>query len=311
MLKDKTNRNLLGILVILAILYAGSYWLKNGSSCSTALTKDLVSIDTAQITNIMIEKPGDQIELDRQNRGWLMTTEDGVVVPALNDRVYNMLSSLMHLSPSSIVTRDADKWRDYQVDSTGVRVKIFEKENKTLDLIIGRGSMQGQTTFMTYVRPFNEDNVYVIENFYGSSVSANSANYRNKTVLTTTVDSIRQVLLNYPGEDGFTLMKMNDNWQVDGAAADSVRTAEFLKGLRRITSSSFVDKQRPSSSTPPTSSLTIQSNGADDVLIELFPGADGKQILHSSQNPENFFADTAAVNKLFVPKESFMGGGRD
>lgn len=171
--------------------------------------------------------------------------------------------------------------------------------------------MQGQRTFITYVRPYDEDNVYVIENFSGSSVSANSANYRNKTVLTSTVDSIHQVIFNYPGDDDFTLMKTNDDWQVNGTAADSVRKADYLKELHRITSSSFVDQQRPSPNTPPTSSLTIQSNGAGDVLLELFHGAGGEQILHSSQNPENFFADTAVVNKLFVPRESFVGERRD
>jgi len=309
MLKDKTNQNLLGILIFLAVLYAGSYWLKKGSSGSTVFTKNLVHIDTAQITDISIERPGSRIELDRQNRNWLMTTEEGAEVSALNDRVANMLSSLVRLSPSRIITHDPAKWRDYQVDSTGERIQIFEGKNKTLDLIIGRGAMQGQRTFVTYVRPYEEDNVYVVENFSGSSVSANSANYRNKNILSAVVDSIHQLIFNYPADDDFTLSRMGDHWEINGVQTDSTKTVDYLKELRRITSASFVDRQRPAVDADPLSSLTIRSHGTEDVFIQLFDGPGGGQILHSSQNPENYFVDTAVVNKVFVGEEEFLKGG--
>lgn len=306
MLKDKTNRKLLVVLVVLAVVYAGSYWLKKGSAGSQVLTTDLVHIDTAQITKIEIEKPGSQIQLTREGYEWMLTTEENVQVDAEENRIRSMISSLSRLVPSRVVSRDPDKWRDYQVDSTGQRVRVYEGENQTLDLIIGRGSMQGQRTFITYVRPYLEDNVYVIENFSGSSVSANSSNYRNKEVLTTTVDSIRQLRFDYPGEQGFTLSKVDDEWKLNDADVDSAQTVDFLKELRRISSSSFVDQQHPAASATPSSSLIIRSNGEEDILLHLFDGPDGGQILHSSQNPDNYFADTAVINKVFVDRETFL-----
>ena len=305
MLKDKTNRNLGGILIVLAVLYAGSYWFNSGSTGSTVLTKNLVHIDTAQITNIMIENPGSQIELDRNNNSWLMITEQGAEVSVLKERVTHMLSSLMHLSPTRIISHDRAKWRDYQVDSTGERIHIFEGKNKTLDLIIGRGAMQGQRTFVTYVRPYQEDNVYVIENFSGSSVSANSVNYRNKDILTLVGDSIHQLLFDYP-ESVFTLARMGDHWEIDGEPTDSIKTTNYLKKLHRISSTSFADKQRPAMNAVPTSSLTIFTHGAENAVIRLFDSPDGESIIHSSQNPENYFADTAVVNKVFVGKGEFL-----
>ena len=306
MLRDRINRILLGILVVLAVLYAGSYWLKNGSPGSQVLTTDLVRIDTAQITKIEIEKSGSQIRVARQGGGWLLTTEENEEVSAEGNRVTNMIASLNRLVPSRVVSRDPDKWRDYQVDSTGQRVQVYEGDNITMDLLIGRGNMQGQRTFITYVRPFDEDNVYVIENFSGSSVSANSASYRNKEVLSATVDSIRQLQFDYPGEAGFTLLKEDDVWKLNDSDVDSAQTADYLKELRRITSSSFVDKQQPAASATPTSSITIRSNGSEDILLRLFEGPGGGQILHSSQNPDNYFADTAMIDKVFVGLEEFV-----
>ena len=70
---------------------------------ASLLTNNLVHIDTAQITNIMIERAGTRIELGRENHNWLMTTEQGAEVSVLNGRITNMLSSLTRLLPSRII----------------------------------------------------------------------------------------------------------------------------------------------------------------------------------------------------------------
>lgn len=306
-MKDKTNRNLLGILVILAVLYAASYWLKDGVSGSAELTQDLVDIDTAQISRITIGKPGSRISFERKDGGWLMTTEDGSEVRAVKTRLASMLSSLDGMYPVRVASRDSEKWRDYQVDSTGRRVQIFEGDTKSLDIILGRGNLVGQGTYSTYVRPAEEDNVYVVENFSESSVSADSDNYRNKTILQTTPDSVWQLIFRYYDDQDFTVSKTNGDWQINGTKTDSSRTQEYLSGLRRVSSSAFVDQQQPAADAAPASSLIIQSSGSEDILIELYEEAGSQQILHSSQNPDNYFADTAVLNKLFVKAADFNG----
>ena len=305
MWKDKTNRNLLGILVVLAVLYAGSYWLKNGSSGSTVLTQDLVVIDTALITNIKIEEPNRQIQFARQDGQWLLTTEENIQVPAVDSRVRSMISALNRMVPSRIASRDPDKWRDYQVDSTGRHVQVFQGQDKTLDLIIGRSSMQGQRTFVSYVRPYLEDNVYAIENFSASSISANSANYRNNTVVNITPDSVYQLVFESDRGDGFTVLKVDGGWQISDRSVDSVRMVDYLNDLRRISSSNFMDQHQPTPDAAPVTSLTIHANGAENVRIGVFDHEE-EAFLHSSQNPKNYFRDTAVINKLFVNKEAFL-----
>lgn len=270
------------------------------------MTQDLVVIDTGQITNIKIEEPANHIQLAREDGQWLLTTEDNIQVPTVESRVRSMISALDGLVPSRIASRDPDKWRDYQVDSTGRRVQVFQGQDKTLDLIIGRSSMQGQRTFISYVRPYLEDNVYVIENFSGSSVSANSANYRNKTVVDLTVDSIYQLQFETAGQERFSVLRTDNQWQLDEVLADSARTVEYLNELRRLTSSAFVDTGLPGTNVSPVASLTIASRGGDDVKIQLFDGAGGNQLVHSSQNPDNYFADTAVINQVFVQPAAFL-----
>ena len=176
----------------------------------------------------------------------------------------------------------------------------------TLDLVIGRGNMQGQQTFVTYVRPFDENNVYVIENFSGSSVSPSSANYRNKTVLTTAIDSIHMLDFDYADDSGFVLTRVDGEWLLNDSAPDSSRLEDYLEGLVRVTSSAFVDQSRPATTDQPSASLTIRAHGAEDIFLRLYGESGETQLLHSSQNPDNYFADTAVIKKVFVDRETFL-----
>lgn len=306
MMKDKTNRTLLGILVVLVAVYVVSLWQKKGSPGSQVLTTDLVHIDTSQISEIRITGGDDRILLTRQGNSWELTTEEGVQVRAQSDRVRSMLTSIDRLIPSRIISRDPSRWRDYQVDSTGRRIQIIEGDKMTLDLVIGRGNMQGQQTFVTYVRPYDENNVYVIENFSGSSVSPSSANYRNKTVLTTAIDSIHMLDFDYADDSEFVLTRVDGEWLLNDSAPDSSRLEDYLEGLVRVTSSAFVDQSRPATTDQPSASVTIRAHGAEDIFLRLYGESGETQLLHSSQNPDNYFADTAVIKKVFVDRERFL-----
>lgn len=306
MMKDKTNRTLLGILVVLVAVYVVSLWQKKGSPGSQVLTTDLVHIDTSQISEIRITGGDDRILLTRQGNSWELTTEEGVQVRAQSDRVRSMLTSIDRLIPSRIISRDPSRWRDYQVDSTGRRIQIIEGDKMTLDLVIGRGNMQGQQTFVTYVRPYDENNVYVIENFSGSSVSPSSANYRNKTVLTTAIDSIHMLDFDYADDSEFVLTRVDGEWLLNDSAPDSSRLEDYLEGLVRVTSSAFVDQSRPATTDQPSASVTIRAHGAEDIFLRLYGESGEAQLLHSSQNPDNYFADTAVIKKVFVDRERFL-----
>ncbi len=305
MMKDKVNRTLVSILVVLAVLYAISFWTKRGSSGSQVFRTHLVNIDTTRISDIHISTAGDKISLSRQGNSWTLVTEKGAEVSAMGTTVRSMLSSLQRLVPSRVVSRDPTKWRDYQVDSTGRRIQILENGEVSLDLVVGRTNFQGQQTFVTYVRPYGENNVYAIENFSGSVVSASSSNYRDKSVLTTTLDSLHLLDFKYTGKPGYTLQQVDGNWWVEDNPADSTLVADYLNGLRRITSSSFEDMQQPAASTSPSSSLIIHSRGEDNIVLRVYDGTEGKKLLHSSQNPESYFSDTAVINKIFVEAERF------
>lgn len=304
MLKDKINQRLLGVLLLLVLLYGFSGWIQSRSGASQVLSSSLVHFDTANINRIEIEKSGQQLVLSRAENGWKIRLDEQKEVPAVDDRIRSMMTSLMHLIPTRVAANDPAKWRDYQVDSSGTRIRLSEGSNPKADLVIGRGGMEGQTGFYTYVRPFDQNNVYVVENFSGSSVSTDANRFRNRIILSLTPDSVHQLTFDYPDEEGFTLFKTDSVWSVNGEVADSAAVANYLKELRRISGSEFVDFNQPSSNAEPDASLQIR--GTEEVWIRIFATTSEERILYSSQNPQNYFSDTAAIRTLFLTKKDFL-----
>lgn len=308
-MKDTWNQRLLGILVVLVLVYAALEFLGKDSSRSTSFQHHLVQIDTAQITKIAIDNPSSSVTLVRDEGQWKIPLQNSESAIAMNQRVENMLRSIQPLSPSRIATNDPSKWRDYQVDSTGTRLRIFTGPSPAIDLIIGRTGQQGQGQFYTFVRPGNQKEVFVIDDFMGSVVSASSLHYRDQKILTLNTDSVRSVQFDYPNGESFTLELKDSLWQVDGMVADSANTAGYLQEIRNITSTQFANDISTIAEKRPQSSLLIRVNGSPETLIDQYVGPNDEIILHSSQNPVNYFADTALVNTLFPLKEYFLGGG--
>lgn len=304
MLKDKINQRLLGVFTLLILLYLASGWIQGRKGASRVLSASLIYLDTAAINRIEIEKQGQTLFLTRSGKEWRIRTDDEKEVPAVNDRISSMMGSLMHLVPTRIAANDPAKWRDYQVDSSGTRIRLLEGGVEKADLMIGRGGMEGQMAFYTYVRPYDQNNVYVIENFSGSSVSADATRYRDRNILSVTPDSVHQLTFDYRDEEGFTLFRSDSVWNIDGEEADSAAVADYLKELRRITGSEFADADHPSSGTAPDASLQIKSG--NEIWIRLYETGSESYLLHSSQNPVNYFSDTSAIHSLFLRKEDFM-----
>lgn len=305
MLKDKINQRLLGVLTLLIMLYVVSGWIQGRKGASRVLSASLIYLDTTVINRIEIEKSGQTLFLFRNGKDWMIRTDDEKEVPAVNERINSMMASLMHLQPIRIAANDPAKWRDYQVDSSGTRIRLLEGSVEKADLVIGRGGMEGQMAFYTYVRPYDQNNVYVVENFSGSSVSVDPARYRDRNILSLTPDSVHQLTFDYRDTEGFTLFRSDSVWNIDGEEADSAAVADYLKELRRITGSEFVDADHPSSGTPPDASLQIK--GSDEIWIRLYGTGSETYLLHSSQNPVNYFSDTSVIHSLFLRKEDFIG----
>lgn len=316
MLKNISSIKLIGILAGLVLIYLGFEYF-GGKSRSKSFKEELVSMDTAKVSKVIIDAKGENLELIKENNAWKVSIGSGQYAEAQKSSVKSTLNSLLSVKPSRIAAKDPKKWKEYQVDSTGTRVQVFEGDKSTLDLVVGRfgfdqqamqqqqmmGGGRGQQQFYSYVRLQNEDEVYVADNFMGMSINADPSSYRNRKLLSLTTDSISTIQYNYPGDSSFILSKTNGKWSVFGNATDSAATVGYLNAIRYLNSSNFVDDVPAAALISPTVSMTIKQAGKADIEIKAYQHPIHKWIIHSSENSSSYFADEATVNKLFIGSE--------
>lgn len=307
MFRSVKNIRLIAVLVILVAAYAGLKLFKN-TGRSKSFREELVVIDTSKVDRIIITKSGNSFEVSKDTDQWKVAIPGNKKVEATGTSVHNALGALLRIQPDRIATRDPEKWVDYQVDSSGTRVQVFENNTNTLDLVLGRFGVHGQQQFHTFVRLSEDKEVYAANNFMGISFPTDPNGFRNSRFLQIASDSITQVTFNYPGDSAFILSKSSDQWYIGNNPADSTKTASFLSGLRYVNGSDFVDDVEPAALINPTLSVSIQANGlTDHVKLEAYSHPLYGYILHSSYNPRAYFSDGSLLTKIFKGQSELLG----
>lgn len=290
----KGNKTILLLVILIALL--GGYLLVKFTSDggrSKSYREVLVDIDTAKVTRVVIASPETKTTLEKEDNSWKVDGDK----KATSQSVNAMLASLQGVLPSRLASRSEDSWKDFQVDSTGTRVTVFEGSSESLDLIVGRFGVEGQRSFYTYVRLEEDKDVYVANNFMGMSIGKTDKDYRNSNILKVNKDSISSIEFDYDGSI-YTLSKLSGDWQIGGVSADSAQVASYLGGLANISSKNFNDEELADSD----KEVIVHLNGNEDVSIKSF----GESILSSSTN-EEAFNDKSAYDKIFKSPEYFMG----
>jgi hypothetical protein len=307
MFRNVKNIRLFAILGILVAGYIGLKLLKN-TSRSKSFREELVVIDTTRVDRIVITKSGQSFEVTRTDNQWLVSIPGNRKVDATSSSVNNALGSLLRIKPDRIATRDPEKWVDYQVDSSGTRVQVFENNATVLDLILGRFGIHGQQQFHTFVRLSQDDEVYAANDFMGISFPSEPKGFRNSRFLQITSDSITQVTFNYPADSAFILKKTADQWYIGNDQADSAKVATFLSGLRYMNGSDFVDDVEPAVLINPTLRVQIKSSDIlEEVSLEGYSHPQYGYILHSSYNPKAYFSDENIETRIFKGRPELLG----
>jgi len=303
-MKKISNIKLIVIFGVLVTIYLAITFL-GGSSRSKSFRDTLVDIDTARVTKIVITKGGQVTEMTKDEGSWQLPLSNGKKVTAVPKKVTGFLSSLITIKPSRVVTRDQSKWGEYQVDSTGVQIKVYEGSKKTLDIIIGRFGIKGQREFYSHVRLTEDNSTYIADGFMGISLSTDINSFRNNQVLKIITDSVTAVSFNYP-DSSFQLTKsFAGNWEIANQYVDSASVAEFFRDVRYLNSSSYYDDLQEFMQ--PSHSVEFTLNGEVDQIFKAALVSDELWVLNSTLNPESYFSDSTLLRKVFVGSNKLLG----
>jgi len=274
------------------------------------IRKELVSIDTADVTELRMASAGDQpkvVRLVKEKNVWTVSQDDKSY-PADKSIVDNLLTTVASLNAERMVSRKKDKWDSYNVGEKSTDVSVYEGGKRTAGFRVGKTGFnqnpssqqfgrQGIEAF-TYVRLADEDEVYIVNGFLESTFNRGLNDWRDKSFLRFSSDDITKVTFTYPADSSFVLERRDTLWYAGGRIADKDKVQNYLLEISTRSETSFAEAFTAIGG--PTAKVQLDGSVGTIATFEGWKQEAG-WYLRSSRHPEVFFLnnDQSSTTRLF------------
>ncbi|MGB5895633.1 MAG: DUF4340 domain-containing protein, partial [Ignavibacteriaceae bacterium] len=215
----KASNNLLGLVFVILLLVVVILFFFDPGKNERTFREVLVDIDTSAVTQILIFSKANNyqpIKVFKQNNKWLVELKNGKTASVTEQKITQTLSELTSIIPKRLAARNKEKWGEFQVDSAGTRVQIFEGDDRSLDIVIGRFNYQQQLqSVSSYVRLHKDVDVYEVDGFLALTFNKDADAFRDGTVIKDDSNSWTKLQFDYPADSSFILNKINSKWYVN------------------------------------------------------------------------------------------------
>ena len=138
--------------------------------------------------------------------------KNNVVVPP--SKINQLLSQLLLFQPIGVAAQSKDKWTEFQVDTSGTKVKVFQGNQNTADITIGKFTYHQPNNMMTYVRVGGDDNVYEVLGFMNFEFNHDANYFRDNHVIHDIHDVTDKVERSKNGHHSVTVVVKPSNIDV-------------------------------------------------------------------------------------------------
>lgn len=264
------TKSLAIIFVVLLVLTAAVKW-SSGPAASEAFRSSLFEVDTAQVNKVTIESPvNPTLTFQRSNQQWNVSGETQETYPADRNKIIRAINELNGLTINSVATRDPEKFTRYKVDSTGVKISMYDDDDLLNSIFVGAPQRAGQRSLNTHVRLFDEDAVYTVEGFLRRQFPLNLNDWRDKIVWNVDQSNISRVDFLYPADSSFTIEKVGTRaWVSDGDSLSYTTVNTVLSRLDRVNASGFADSLSTDAFGTEKYALQIELSGGERRRLRL------------------------------------------
>ena len=305
----KASNKLLGLVFAVLLLIVVIVFFFDSGKNERTFREVLVDIDTSAVTQILIYSKANNyqpIKIFKQNNKWLVELKNGKTASVTEQKISQSFTEISSIVPKRLAARNKEKWGEFQVDSTGTRVQIFEGDDRSLDIVIGKFNFQQQPqSVSTYVRLQKDVDVYEVDGFLALTFNKDANAFRDGTVIKGDSNGWTQIQFDYHADSSFTLSKISDKWYINNIETDSTKTANYFRRLSNLSQDKFADDVEINSEQKSSYKLTITNDNLE--FIELTASVDSTNyVINSSENPETNFDGKFFGSTVFVGKEKFF-----
>jgi len=301
-----------GVLLLVVFFVESSEETKSKGT----FNKDLVNVEIDKVSAIKIlTKAKNEVDLIKSDGSWQIKLGDSKFGKADDEKIVSAIDQIAIIKPSNLVSTNKEQYNEYQVDTSGVRVRVFEGDKLTLDIILGKFSYKSQREMYTYIRLTDAAEVYSVEGLLDITFNRQPEFWRYDVIIDSDPEDWTKLTYTYPGDSSFTLELKENGWFLDGIIqADSNKVIKkYFPRLKYLSNSNFADDVNSSSLRSPLMSLKIDVDGEEPIVINGYPSItdDSSFVITSSLNIDAAFTvkrSDAICKKLFPRKIRFIPG---
>jgi hypothetical protein len=303
---NKTLVIIFGVLIIVAAVYI----IIESNQGERSFKSNIVNIDTTEVTAISIfPRATNHKEVRIYKAGdkdWKVKLSENQTANVPLNKIKDLLNLLVKVKPTRVAAQSESKWAEFKVDTAGTRVKVFEGNDNTLDLIIGKFSFQQPRQMNTFVRLNGEDEVYETDGFLDMAFNQKPDYFRNNLLVKDNPADWKKLTFTYP-DSSFELIKDNNHWTINGIKTDSVKTATYLRTLSHLSSSSFIDNPPDAEMAKAKYTLSIESTSLGGIVLSAYGNTQGT-IVASTENDGAYFNGDKnnLLSKIFISKKHLL-----
>lgn len=303
-----SNKTLLLLLVVLAAA-VGAVKCFDSKKGERNFRSELVEdVDSAKVSTILIypkSKKGEEVKLTKEGAGWKVKITDSKSQQVDSARMTGLFKAILSLKPTRLAARGSDKWKEFEVDTTGSRLVVKEGDKTTLDIIIGKFNFSGGREVETLVRLSGEDETYAVNGFLDGTFNTGIDAYRDKTIVKGSKDNFTKLAFAFADTMSYFIEKQDSMWLIDGVTGvNATETENFLNTLAALNAVSFVDDV-DATGLLASHTLEIDDTQGNKTKVEGFI-QNNRKIIRSSQNADNLLNGDGVWEKVFADKSKFI-----
>lgn len=311
------NNKLLIIFISGIVLLLASYFLRGKRTSS--FDPHIIVLDTTRIDRIQFVSGGttkESFDLNPSGDHW-EAIQGNIKVEVPVTAMKPIFSTLASLEAKRIVTKEREKYGEYEIDDEQAgQVIVWEDGKQVADLYIGGFRFdQVARTASTYIRKGGKPEVYLVDGFAGMSLKARFEQFRDKKLVKNTVEDLTSLAWSDPSGRKQVIQKEDSIWYYAGMeAVDSTGFQNYLSSLVNVQGASF-SELTSTQGLILTEQLTIYGNNmASPTIISAYQSSDqlAPYLVHSSANPEAIFTSdsTGIYKRIFGDLRQFWPDGQ-
>ena len=287
--KYSTKSLLITFLILLGIV--SFFLIKDSLQGDRTFPKSIISIDTSKVTAIEIYPRitnHKAFKIIKKGNSWVLDLANNQTALVPISKVKNILSQILSIKPESVASMDRNEWKDFNVDTSGTLVKVYEGSNNSLSLVIGKFIYKQPQSMSSYIRVNSDKDVYLTNGFLDLTFNHTADYFRDNTVINDDYENWNKLTFTYPADSSFQLIRKNNLWTINGKPTDSTSTIKYLQSISNLSQYFYVNNPSNLQLGKAKYVLTIQSSALGVINVFAY-STNNKLIINSSQNSSSYF----------------------